>query len=93
MQRLHKDLLVAAALAGLLPFTVSITAAQETLDRTVLPIQEPPRPTYSELDARNVPEGIAEVARYVFSDSLETPIVKHELGDSAGVIGAALVGV
>ena len=38
-------------------------------------------------------EGVSEVARYVFSDSLETPIVKHELGDSAGVIGAALVGV
>jgi hypothetical protein len=26
--------------------------AQEKLDRTVLPIQEPKRPTYSELDAR-----------------------------------------
>ncbi len=38
-------------------------------------------------------EGVAEVARYVFSDSLETPIVKHQLGDSAGVIGAALIGV
>jgi len=38
-------------------------------------------------------EGIAEVARCVFSDSLETPIVKHQLGDSAGVIGAALVGI
>jgi fructokinase len=38
-------------------------------------------------------EGIAEVARFVFSDSLETPIVKHQLGDSAGVIGAALIGV
>jgi fructokinase len=38
-------------------------------------------------------EGIAEVAKYVFSDSLETPIVKHQLGDSAGVIGAALIGV
>ncbi len=37
--------------------------------------------------------GIAEVARFVFSDSLETPIVKHELGDSAGVIGAALIGI
>ena len=35
-------------------------------------------------------EGVAEVARYVFSDRLETPIVKHQLGDSAGVIGAAL---
>ena len=38
-------------------------------------------------------EGVAEVARYVFSDRLETPIVKHQLGDSAGVIGAALIGV
>jgi fructokinase len=38
-------------------------------------------------------EGVAEVARCVFSDCLETPIVKHQLGDSAGVIGAALVGV
>ena len=38
-------------------------------------------------------EGIAQVAKFVFSDSLETPIVKHQLGDSAGVIGAALIGV
>jgi fructokinase len=38
-------------------------------------------------------QGIAEVARFVFSDSLETPIVKNKLGDSAGVIGAALIGV
>jgi fructokinase len=37
--------------------------------------------------------GIAEVAKCVFSDSLETPIVKNELGDSAGVIGAALIGI
>jgi fructokinase len=36
--------------------------------------------------------GVRETARCVFSDSLETPIVKHVLGDSAGVIGAALVG-
>jgi len=38
-------------------------------------------------------EGVTEVARHVFSDCLETPIVKHQLGDSAGVIGAALIGV
>ena len=37
--------------------------------------------------------GVDEVAKRVFSDSLETPIVKHALGDSAGVIGAALIGV
>ena len=38
-------------------------------------------------------EGVAAVAKQVFSDSLETPIVKHQLGDSAGVIGAALIGI
>jgi len=38
-------------------------------------------------------EGVAQVAKFVFSDSLETPIVKHQLGDSAGVIGAALIGI
>ncbi len=37
-------------------------------------------------------EGIKEVRNRVFSDSLETPIVKHQIGDSAGVIGAALIG-
>jgi fructokinase len=31
------------------------------------------------------------VARYVFNDELRTPIVRHALGDSAGVIGAALL--
>jgi arylsulfatase len=31
-----------------------LTSAQETIDRTVLPIQEPERPTYSELDVRDV---------------------------------------
>jgi fructokinase len=46
----------------------------------------------SNLDALYT-EGVAEVARHVFSDSLETPIVRNQLGDSAGVIGAALVGV
>jgi fructokinase len=38
-------------------------------------------------------EGVAEVARQVFTDNLETPILKHHLGDSGGVIGAALIGV
>ena len=37
--------------------------------------------------------GVEQVGKFVFSDSLETPIVKNELGDSAGVIGAALVGI
>ncbi len=38
-------------------------------------------------------EGIKEVQRQVFSDSLETPIVKHQIGDSAGVLGAAYIGI
>lgn len=33
--------------------------------------------------------GRAAVARYVFNDELRTPIVRPQLGDSAGVIGAA----
>ena len=45
----------------------------------------------------NVPalytEGVAAVQKYVFTDELLTPIVKHKLGDSAGVLGAALVGI
>ncbi len=38
-------------------------------------------------------EGIAAVRKYAFTDELETPIVKNQLGDSAGVLGAALVGI
>ena len=37
--------------------------------------------------------GVAEVAKRVFSDELTTPIVRNILGDSAGVIGAALTGI
>jgi fructokinase len=36
-------------------------------------------------------EGPAAVARWVFNDELRTPLVKNLLGDSAGVIGAALL--
>ena len=36
-------------------------------------------------------EGAARVARYVFNDELRTPILRHALGDSAGVLGAALI--
>jgi fructokinase len=38
-------------------------------------------------------EGVAAVKKCVFTDALETPILKHLLGDSAGVLGAALVGI
>ena len=36
-------------------------------------------------------EGVERVARYVLNDELLTPILRHELGDSAGVLGAALL--
>jgi fructokinase len=35
--------------------------------------------------------GVAAVARWVFNDELRTVIAKNELGDSAGVLGAALL--
>jgi len=38
-------------------------------------------------------EGVARVRHYALTDDLETPIVKHQLGDSAGVLGAALIGI
>lgn len=38
-------------------------------------------------------EGVAQVQKYTFTDQFETPIVKNQLGDSAGVLGAALVGI
>ncbi len=37
--------------------------------------------------------GIKEVEKYVFGGEFKTPILRNRLGDSAGVIGAALVGV
>jgi fructokinase len=36
-------------------------------------------------------EGRARVAEYVFNDELTTPILRNALGDSAGVLGAALL--
>ncbi len=37
-------------------------------------------------------EGRESVYRHVFSDLVDTPILKNKLGDSAGVVGAALLG-
>lgn len=36
-------------------------------------------------------EGRAAIEQRVFNDELRTPIVRNQLGDSAGVIGAALL--
>ena len=38
-------------------------------------------------------EGLERVKKYVFHNDLYTPIVKNKFGDSAGVFGAALIGV
>jgi len=44
----------------------------------------------------NIPElydkGYSRVKHYAFHQSLETPLLKNQLGDSAGVIGAAWIG-
>jgi fructokinase len=37
--------------------------------------------------------GVNRVRDYIFNDELRTPIVRNKLGDSAGVLGAALIGV
>lgn len=37
-------------------------------------------------------EGVERIARLVFNDELTTPVLAPALGDSAGVIGAALLG-
>jgi len=38
-------------------------------------------------------EGIEKVKKYVFHKDLQTPILKNKLGDSAGVFGAAWIGI
>lgn len=38
-------------------------------------------------------EGMERVRRYAFHDRLRTPVLRNRLGDSAGVFGAAWVGV
>ena len=35
--------------------------------------------------------GVEEVEQFVFNHRLDTRIVRHELGDSAGVFGAAML--
>jgi fructokinase len=36
-------------------------------------------------------QGKKEVARFIFGDEFSTPILRHQIGDSAGVLGAALL--
>ena len=71
---LRTTCVVTAVLIGF----AGIASAQATLDRTSLPIKAPPRPTYSELDVRNVetppffkvtaPEGAPNVVIVLIDD-------------------------
>lgn len=38
-------------------------------------------------------QGVRQTKRQVFGDDFRTPIVKNKLGDSAGVLGAAILGI
>jgi len=38
-------------------------------------------------------KGVEQTEKMIFNDCLKTPIVQHEVGDSAGVLGAALIGI
>ncbi len=38
-------------------------------------------------------DGVREVAKNILGDDLTTPIVRNQLGDSSGVLGAALIGI
>lgn len=38
-------------------------------------------------------EGVAQIGGMLFCDYFETPVVKNKLGDSAGVLGAAFIGI
>ena len=49
----HSILKTTCTAVALLAGLVGLASTQEKLDRSVLPIPEPDRPTYSELDARN----------------------------------------
>jgi arylsulfatase len=58
MKTTQKQNLIAVVVTTITVLGIALTmagttvSAQEKLDRTVLPIAEPKRPTYSELDAR-----------------------------------------
>jgi len=58
IRKLTRWAICTGAAVMLMGSMISLVAAAEAapapLDRTVLPIQEPPRPTYTELDVRNV---------------------------------------
>ena len=69
---------IAGAAAALLAFPLAVSFAEAAIDRTVLPIAEPERPTYTQLDARDAdapprfevkaPEGAPNVVIVLIDD-------------------------
>jgi len=51
---MHSALKTSCTMMAVLASLIGVAAAEDSVDRTSLPIQEPERPTYSELDVRNV---------------------------------------
>ncbi|HEU4431033.1 MAG TPA: arylsulfatase [Myxococcota bacterium] len=78
----------AVALACVLSIALAPASAQETLDRTVLPIAEPKRPTYSELDARQA----KPPARFEVKAPKGAPNVVIVLIDDVGFGGPSTFG-
>jgi len=84
--RAAHDAHAAAALEGLVDaFGRGIANVIDVLDPSVVVLGG----GVSNLDVLYT-AGVERVRRYVFNDELTTPIVRHALGDSAGVLGAAL---
>jgi arylsulfatase len=83
-----KPSLVAIALAGALILTSSAASAQDQIDRTVLPVAEPVRPTYTELDARNAKPPL----RFEVKAPKGAPNVVIVLIDDLGFGGASTFG-
>jgi arylsulfatase len=51
---MHSAKKTSCAMMAVIASLIGVAAAEDNVDRTSLPIQEPERPTYSELDVRNV---------------------------------------
>jgi hypothetical protein len=80
-----KVLLTLGLMTAMCSPPVAAQAPTATFDRTVLPIQEPKRPVYTELDARNVKtpphfEGRIEHTRPAIFSTDETADVGIDLG-------------
>jgi fructokinase len=86
-QRVGEDAAAAATIDGVVDaFGRGIATVIDILDPDVIVLGG----GVSNLDVF-YDRGPAAVLRWVFNDELRTRIVKHALGDSAGVIGAALL--